>query len=302
MRTTFVNHFLLLAAMFLAGVKTFAELVIYPNSNAIEINGIYYYLRDDNTACVTYQNKKWDQSGNVGQFVGGLSDYSGYVVIPESVTYNDRTYNVTSIGHNAFDGCTGITSITIPSSVTSIGSNAFSGCTGITSITIPSSVTSIGSWAFNSCPDLTDVYCYAKNVPETGNRYVFNSYWSATLHVPAGSLEAYRTTAPWSDFGTIVAIEDDEVTATDVSAMSYAVYAQPAIARKGSQATLSVCMKNTQPITLWQADLMLPAGFTIATDSYGDPMVSISGGRTSTSRHSISTSTLSDGSIRILCS
>ena len=64
---------------------------------------------------------------------------------------------VTSIGNNAFDGCTGLTSITIPSSVTSIGNNAFDGCTGLTSITIPSGVTSIGQGTFLNCTGLTSV-------------------------------------------------------------------------------------------------------------------------------------------------
>lgn len=219
------------------------------------------------------------------------------IIIPNSVK---------NLGEQAFYDCDGITSVTIPNSVTSIHSMVFAQCVNLTSCTIGSSVTSIGAHMFLNCKKLTDVYCYAENVPNT-NRYAFDtstnpSITSATLHVLAGALEAYRTTAPWSNFGTIVAIEDDEVTATDVTAMSYAVYAQPAKARKGSQTTLNVCMKNTQPITLWQADLTLPAGFSLATDSYGDPMVSISGSRTSTSRHSISTSTLPDGSIRILCS
>ena len=66
--------------------------------------------------------------------------------------------SVTSIGAYAFEGCSGLKSVTIPSSVTSIGDSAFSGCTGLTSVTIPSSVTSIGAYAFEGCSGLTNVY------------------------------------------------------------------------------------------------------------------------------------------------
>ena len=64
---------------------------------------------------------------------------------------------VTSIGFSAFSGGSGLTSFTIPSSVTSIGSSAFSGCSGLTSLTIPSSVTSIGFSAFSGCSGLTSL-------------------------------------------------------------------------------------------------------------------------------------------------
>ena len=77
--------------------------------------------------------------------------------IPKSVTYQNQRYSVTSIGRNAFRGCTGLTSVTIPNSVTSIESWAFSGCTGLTSVTIPNSVTSIGESSFNGCTSLTSV-------------------------------------------------------------------------------------------------------------------------------------------------
>ena len=65
--------------------------------------------------------------------------------------------SVTSIGEGALSGCTGLTSMTIPNSVTSIEIGAFNGCTGLTSITFPNSVTYIGSWAFSGCTGLTDI-------------------------------------------------------------------------------------------------------------------------------------------------
>ena len=83
--------------------------------------------------------------------------YSGEVVIPESVEHEGATYSVTSIGDDAFEYCSDLTSVTIPNSVTSIGKYAFDGCYGLTSVTIPNSVTSIGEWAFEGCARLTSV-------------------------------------------------------------------------------------------------------------------------------------------------
>ena len=65
--------------------------------------------------------------------------------------------SVTSIGDDAFFGCSGLSSVTIPNSVTSIGGGAFFGCSGLTSLTIPSSVTSIGDGAFYGCSGLTSL-------------------------------------------------------------------------------------------------------------------------------------------------
>ena len=88
------------------------------------------------------------------------NNYSGLttVVIPSSVDYNSRTYEITSIGTGTFNNCKSLTSITIPESVTSIGAYAFVGCTGFTSMTIPKSVEFISINAFRGCYNLADVH------------------------------------------------------------------------------------------------------------------------------------------------
>ena len=83
--------------------------------------------------------------------------YTGDIVIPSTVTYKSKTLAVTSIGYEAFCGCSGLTSITIPNSVTSIGEGAFKTCSGLTSIIIPNSVTSIGWYAFYGCSGLNSI-------------------------------------------------------------------------------------------------------------------------------------------------
>ena len=110
---------------------------------------LYYYITSDTipyTAEVTYQYRS-----NINY--SGLTE----ITIPSSVTYNNITYTVTSIGENAFENCSNLTSITIPNSVTNIGYCAFYGCSSLTSITIPNSVTSIGWSALYGCSSITSI-------------------------------------------------------------------------------------------------------------------------------------------------
>lgn len=102
-----------------------------------EVDGIAYNMLED---------------GSVE--VGGGGDYWGSVVIPASVSYEDKTYYVTAIGEFAFAYNSALTSIEIPNTIKSIGGYAFYGCTALPSIKIPGSVTSIGEYAFYSCKSL----------------------------------------------------------------------------------------------------------------------------------------------------
>ncbi len=129
-------------------------LPMVANAHSIEVANadgktIYYVWTNNYTElAVSYRGSSYDYYSN---------EYSGDVIIPESVTYNGNSYSVTSIGDYAFYYCSSLTSVTIPNSVTSIGSYAFEGCSGLTSVTIPNSVTSIGYEAFYGCSGLTSV-------------------------------------------------------------------------------------------------------------------------------------------------
>lgn len=110
-----------------------------------EADGIYY---NTNGEYVTVT----DADGNTN-----THDYTGDVVIPETVTYAGTTYFVTAIDGYAFYYCNGLTSVTIPNSVTNIGSYAFYYCSKLTSIDIPNSVTSINERTFSGCSSLTSI-------------------------------------------------------------------------------------------------------------------------------------------------
>ena len=136
---------LLLLAMILLPLVAKAYEFAVENADGVTI--YYNYTNDGKELEVTHHE---------------MSDYSDYkykgsVVIPEEVTYMNRTRKVTSIGEDAFKYCYYLTSVTFPTTIKSFGRNSFWGCHGLTSISIPNSVTNIGDGAFGDCRSLKSI-------------------------------------------------------------------------------------------------------------------------------------------------
>ena len=454
-------------------VDSYDNATLYVDASSLEAyrnHEVWGRFSNITFSTATIDGIKYSFNHTTGEATVIMSDYSGDINIPETVTCNGMTYQVIrigdyafheqpitsvtlpstvkAIGSSAFSGCRDMTSVTIPEGVKSIGSRAFAfctaltsitipssvehirtetfiGCQGLTNITIPSSVGNIGSGAFidcqglksvtfldgdyvvinesafkrctslttvslpssmvylgmsafAECTNLNTVYCDAPT-PLNITSDVFSSYDTATLFVPAGSIEAYEDHEVWGLFNTVwdkdaelysgdvngdkrinvgdfIAtgsfilgripspfifkdgdINEDgninvgdfiaigsiilhststnansgamsaprragEVATVDLNPLDNALYIAPVTAVPGTQAVLSLRMKNTEPTTGFELNLRLPEGVTVATGSDNMPMAELSEERTSKSRTNFfATSLQADGTLKVLC-
>ena len=162
------------------------SLALSVSAERAEIDGLWYDMSETTAEVIQYN----------------IIKYSDDIVIPDTVRYNNTDYCVTGIGDYAFQKCSDLTSITIPSSITYIGRYAFMDCSGLTSITIPSSITHIGWYAFRGCNSLTAIV-----VGEENTKYDSRNNCNAIIETSSNTLitGCINTTIP----NSVTSIEDD---------------------------------------------------------------------------------------------
>lgn len=170
--------------------------------------------------------------------------YSGAIVIPATVTYQDVEYvvsgfdqtdglspfvgnpfitsldlqlHVDTLRSMQFMGCTQLASLSLPSTLRYIEDECFRNCPMLTQISLPASLEALGDNAFCGCQFLTDIYCYAM-VPPAGSEadnYPFAQCrpQNVMLHVPSGTENLYRTTGFWTRFSNVTEDLPADVTA-----------------------------------------------------------------------------------------
>lgn len=167
------------------------------------------------------------------ELTGYATKPTGKLDIPASVTYGSKTYSVTSIVEQAFDGCSAITEVTIPASVTSVGSDVFNGCSSLTQATIGDGlteistsmftncsaleklvigkgVTKIESFAFANCSNLKEITVLASNPPSVASDRSFeNVSRDIPVYVPLEALSAYKAASVWKGFTNLQPISTE---------------------------------------------------------------------------------------------
>ena len=178
------------------GWKLFQKVV---DDSEIDVNGMIYSVNDDGSVALS-----------------GADDIltTGDYTLPTEVVVGGVTYPITGIAEHAFEGCTGMVSLTIPESITSIGDHAFSGCTGLEEI-----------YCYSSVPiDLDKMFarrylCVRRYTQgATPTQFEGVDVENCILYVPCGSSEYYRNASGWSLFKNIVEMHDENDPAVKIVA------------------------------------------------------------------------------------
>ena len=129
-----MKRFLLMFVALLTAIGSFADVKF------VMVDSLKFVVRTDTKEAILYANS-----------------YRGDIKVPEKFTDEGVEYTVTAFTDECFKNCSGLTSISIPSSVTSLPSSCFYGCSGLKSVFLPSSVTSLPSSCFYGCSGLTSI-------------------------------------------------------------------------------------------------------------------------------------------------
>ena len=194
-----MKHGIPLISILLISIALPQRAAAYDFSQMAPTGQTLYYNIVDGKACVTSQNS-------------ASPYYTVYptdeLTIPSTVTHGGTTYDVSTIGRNAFNGCTGLTSVVVSDGISRIEYGSFCGCSSLSSITFGQSVswfsydvfayfaecdgcTAIVTGHGNDCsgylaiPQTITVDGFDYTVTEIGERAFHDCYGLTSVHLPA---------------------------------------------------------------------------------------------------------------------
>lgn len=219
-------------------------------NDAIEVNGLYYAFGKPNFSEINSELgvELFTGDEEIAIVLGAPEGktYTGDIVIPSTITYNDKTYPVIGvtvgafantpitsvklptslklIGEAAFKRCTGLTEVVIPEGVAAIFDTAFAGCTNLENITLPSTLINLGMDAFSESEGSIRTITSYMTEPFGIDKWTFGTedvsytdnldpavYNNATLYVPQGTKNLYESTEGWNKFTNIIEMEPAEL-------------------------------------------------------------------------------------------
>ena len=132
----------------------------------------------------------------------GMAAFKG-----SGLKYLNLPNSVAIIEGSAFQYCKNLSTVTLSNCTRTIEACAFANCSELISISIPNTVEVIGSWAFGDCNKIEKVYSYLEEPFEVPNGnytdlkpFGKDTYYNATLYVPKGTIDKYKTCGGWKDF------------------------------------------------------------------------------------------------------
>ncbi len=183
----------------------------------VQIGDLYFFLTTK-----AYEGEEGALQAGIstpkGLTVWEAGTYVGDIVVPESFTYQNQKYYVTSVEENCFYNQSGVTSVKLPQTIKTIGGYAFN-TTSIKELTLPASVDSMGMMVYGRTNTLTKLTCKAVTPPKGTNINMSMSPDAADVefYVPAGSVDAYKASAAWKVFTKIQVIAEEQILPTAIT-------------------------------------------------------------------------------------
>lgn len=179
----------------LTALMCVVSLAVY--ADGTKVGGFYYLL---------------DATTGEASITCGSDNYSGSVIVPETVTVSGTSYSVTSVDAFAFSDCTELTSVTLPSSISVIGWGAFSGCSNLKNVTLGTNVSLIAPEAFSGCAALASIKSQNDAAPSIYHASTVDGInHTADIFVQPTAINTYKNAFVWKDFSNMKDVHESVI-------------------------------------------------------------------------------------------